>query len=209
MPEYQRPLIGIAGGIASGKSFITGQLQRKGAAVISADEAAHEALKLDDVKGQARARWGDGIFDSQGEIDRQALGKIVFAPPPDGVRELKHLEEITHPRIGEMLFKRMGELQLTPGIRAIVLDVPLLFEAGWNKFCDTVLFVDAPREVREARVQARGWTPAELARREAAQKPLDEKRAASDWVIDNSGAAAATERQIDDFWNRLLAGKSP
>jgi dephospho-CoA kinase len=85
-----------------------------------------------------------------------------------------------------------------------VLDVPLLFESTWNKICDTVVFVDAPRRVRESRAAARGWTAEELARRDAAQQSPDTKRKLADVVIDNSTTPEATEAQVDRFWQALV-----
>jgi len=198
------PLIGIAGGIASGKSFIAKQLGRQGAALVSADEIAHEVLKLADVKALARERWGDAIFSSDGQIDRESLGKIVFAAPPDGPRELKYLESLTHPTIGELVRERIAAIHDEGKAPAIVLDVPLLFESHWNEFCNTLIFVDAPPEVRLARAAARGWSPAEFARREGTQKAPESKRSQADVVIDNSGSPESAQTQVNLFWKSLV-----
>jgi len=197
------PIVGLVGGIASGKSFITEQLKRQGAVVISADQLAHEVLKLPQVKDEVRGRWGSRVFSSDGEVNRQALGQIVFAPPPDGPRELKALEQLTHPKIGALIREQMEKLQAQTTAAAIVLDVPLLIEAGWNKFCDKVVFVDAPRELRLARAAARGWTEADFARREATQESLETKRKLADVVIDNSGSPESAQAQIEHFWQSL------
>ncbi|MEX0978457.1 MAG: dephospho-CoA kinase [Pirellulales bacterium] len=209
MRPTKPPIIGIAGGIASGKSFVTEHLQRLGAAVISADQAAHEVLKMEEVKRQARDRWGDAIFAADGQIDRQALGEIVFAPPPDGPRQREYLERMTHPRIGEIIGQKLAELVEQAASPAIVLDVPLLFESGRNEICDTVLFVDAPRHVRESRALARGWTREEFARREAAQQAAETKREQADVVIDNSAAPEAARAQVERFWRSLLRSNVP
>jgi dephospho-CoA kinase len=203
------PLIGIAGGIASGKSLVTEHLKQLGAAVVSADAAAHEVLEQDEVKQLARERWHDAIFTADGRIDRTALAQIVFAPPPDGPREREYLEQITHPRIGAII-RREVQNQIDRGAAAaIVLDVPLLFEAGWNEICDTVLFVDAPRELREARAQGRGWTAEEFARRENAQQTPAAKRQQADVVIDNSTTPAAAQEQVERFWRTLVGRAAP
>ena len=154
------PLLGIVGGVASGKSLVAEHLARRGAAVIDADRLAHEVLKRDDVKQLARQRWGADIFDHQGEIDRKRLGQIVFASAPEGPRELKILESWTHPRVRQMTDERIRQLADEGVAPAIVLDVPLLVEAGWHPLCDHVLMVDVPQEVRQARALARGWRPA-------------------------------------------------
>jgi dephospho-CoA kinase len=203
------PLLGIVGGIASGKSLIADQLEKLGAVVIRADQLAHEVLKLDAVKQKARERWGSAIFASDGQIDRGALGKIVFAPLPGGQRELKYLESLTHPRIGQLVREQVSELSGRAGTAAIVLDVPLLFESGWNKICDKTIYVDAPRALREARAGRRGWTPEDFARREAVQESLEKKRELADVVIDNSGTPEATQVQIEHFWHSMVDRSPP
>jgi dephospho-CoA kinase len=203
------PLVGVLGGIASGKSFIAQELERLGARVVWADKLAHEVLKLDEVRAMARQRWGDAIFAADGQIDRNALGKIVFAPPPAGPRELKYLEELTHPKIGQLVRDQLMQLSVRQTAPAIVLDVPLLFESGWNKICDKIVFVDAPPGVRESRALARGWTREEFARREAAQESLEAKRKLADVVIDNSGTPESARTQVERFWQVLVAMSSP
>lgn len=197
------PILGIAGGIASGKSLITEQLQALGADVIVADAAAHDVLKLEEVKRAARERWGAGIFGADGEIDRPRLGKIVFAEPPAGPAELEYLEQLVHPPVRQIIRRQIEQLASNARTQAIVLDVPLLFESGWNEFCDTVIFVDAPREARLARAAARGWSAEEFDRREAAQWPLDSKRSQSQVVIDNSSTKQSTQAQVESFWRVL------
>jgi dephospho-CoA kinase len=202
-------LIGIVGGIASGKTFIAEQLRAQGAALVSADQLAHEVLRLDEVKRAARERWGDVIFGPDGEVDRAALAKIVFAPPPAGPPELKYLEQLTHPKIGELVREQVTELGQQRRAAAIVLDVPLMFESGWNKFCDRIVFVDVPRELRSARALARGWTREDFERREAAQESLETKRKLADLVVDNSGSPESAQAQIERFWHSLLGSSQP
>jgi dephospho-CoA kinase len=196
-------LIGVAGGIASGKSLVTDQLRALGAAVIVADETAHEVLKLDEVKQAARQRWGEAIFTPQGEIDRSRLGKIVFASTPEAHAELEYLEQLVHPRVRQITHRQIDLLARDPQTQAIVLDVPLLFESGWDAACDTIVFVDAPREARVSRAAQRGWTAEEFDRRELAQDSLASKRDRSSVVIDNSGTKMATQAQVDRFWQTL------
>ncbi len=96
-------ILGLLGGVASGKSLVARQLAELGAVVLDADRAGHEALRLPNVEAAARQRWGDAVFGPDGHIDRSRLAKIVFAPPPDGPKERKYLEELTHPEIGRRL----------------------------------------------------------------------------------------------------------
>ncbi len=197
------PLIGVAGGIASGKSLVTEQLEAHGAAVIVADQTAHEVLRLAEVKLAARQRWGDDIFGPDGEIDRSLLGKIVFAPTSQGPVELEYLEQLVHPRVRQIIHHQIEELARQPQTQAIVLDVPLLFESGWDRSCDTIVFVDAPREVRVSRAAERGWTAEEFDRREATQDSISSKRERSSVVIDNSRTKQSTQAQVDRFWQSL------
>jgi dephospho-CoA kinase len=195
------------GGIASGKSLVAETLRSHGAEVISADALAHEVLEYDEVKQQVRQRWGSDVFNPDGAVNRAALAKIVFAPPPNGPRELKYLEQLIHPKVGELIGQRLTSLQEQGRAQAVVLDVPLLVEAGWGKLCDKVLYVDAPREVRLARAMSRGWSADDFERREAAQETLAEKRQQADAVIDNSGSKEATQIQIDAFWRENIHAK--
>ncbi|MCA9269295.1 MAG: dephospho-CoA kinase, partial [Planctomycetales bacterium] len=96
-------IIGIIGGVASGKSAVAKRLAERGAAILDADGAAHDVLRETDVKRRLRERFGDGIFDPQGEVARHALAPIVFAPGEEGAAALADLERIVHPRIGERL----------------------------------------------------------------------------------------------------------
>jgi dephospho-CoA kinase len=113
------------------------------------------------------------------------------------------LEQLTHPKIQQRLqeeAERIAEM----GCRAIVLDAPLLLEAGWNKFCNTLLFVDVPRSERCRRACDRGWSESDFAVREEAQESLDLKRKRADVIIDNSGPPDQTHAQLECFWHSLL-----
>lgn len=195
-------IIGLLGGIASGKSLVAKEFCRLGAATLDGDRAGHEVLRLTQVKQCIHARWGDAVFAADGEVDRQSLGRIVFEPSPEGRRELEYLEKLTHPRIGERLRRQAAELAAA-GRAIAVLDAPVMLKAGWDAFCDHVVFIDAPQEVRRARALARGWRQEEFAARESAQEPLQVKRARADFVIDNSGPAEETRSQVEALWRKL------
>lgn len=197
------PVIGLIGGVASGKSFVARQFAGRGAAVIDADQIGHEVLRDPAVVEAARRQWGESILGADGQIDRRRLAAIVFAPPPAGPIQLQRLEALTHPEIGRRMDRQIEQLQHA-GWPAIVLDAAVLVKAGWAGRCNRVVFVDAPPEVRLARAAARGWSPAEFARREAAQESLESKRRAADWAIDNSGDPAATSAQVDLLWRQLV-----
>lgn len=174
-------VIGLAGGIGSGKSAVAGILRDLGCAVIDSDAEARRALGREDVKKEIVSWWGEGILDGQGSIDRARVAEIVFADPDQRGR----LEGLIHPLVKR---SRAQFIASTGDVRAIVIDAPLLFEAGVDAECDGVIFVDAPREVRLARVrETRGWDEAELARREDSQMSIWEKRSRADKVVENAG----------------------
>jgi dephospho-CoA kinase len=206
-PVTSTPVIGILGGVASGKSLIARQLADLGAVILDADRAGHKVLHEPEVKVALRTRWGEGVFGTDGAVNRAAVGRIVFAPPPAGPEELKFLEQVTHPRITERLREQMAAAS-AGGAKAIVLDAAVMLKAGWDRLCDTVWFVDVPREMRVERAAQRGWSEAQLAAREAAQESLAEKRQKADETIDNSGLPQVTAEQVRSLWNKLLEGSS-
>lgn len=192
-------VIGLVGGVASGKSLVARQLSDLGAAILDGDRAGHEVLRTTEVEEAVRRRWGAGVFGPDGRIARSALAAIVFAATPQAREELNYLEQLTHPRIAAMLRGQIAELAAA-GTPAAVLDAPVLLKAGWDKFCDRIVYVDAPREVRAARARQRGWNEAQFAAREAAQESLEVKRRHADAVIDNSASAEATQVQVKRLW---------
>jgi len=196
-------VIGLLGGVASGKSLVAGLLAELGAGVLDADRAAHEVLTDAAVESAARERWGSNVFGPDGRIDRARLARIVFAGGPDGRRQRKYLEQLTHPRIGRLLAGQADRLRAS-GAAAAVLDAPLLLEAGWDRLCDKLVFVDAPRDIRLERARKRGGSEEDFDAREAAQESLEAKRRRADVVVDNSGSAASTRAQIERFWRTLV-----
>ncbi len=196
-------IVGLLGGIASGKSLVAAQLVALGAGLLDADAAGHEVLRRPDVREAIRLRWGDGVFDAAGQVARPALAKLVFADTPEARADLAHLEQITHPLIGEVLQERAVAMAES-GTPLIVLDAPVMLKAGWDKLCDHLIFVDSPLEVRRERARTRGWSDAEFAAREARQEPVEEKRRLADFTVDNSGSAGGTNLQITRLWPSLV-----
>ncbi len=196
-------IIGLLGGVASGKSFVAEQLRRLGAAVLDADRIGHEVLRLPEVREAIRNHFGPQVFDSNGQVNRPALAAIVFGSPPDGPRQLAVLEAITHPEIRRRLHIEAERLA-AEHVPAAVLDAPVMLKAGWGDVCDVLVFVEAPEEMRKKRAISRGWTAEQFAAREAAQESLAEKRGQADFVIDNSAAAEYTYEQIERLWHSLV-----
>jgi len=195
-------ILGLLGGVASGKSLVSRQLAELGAVVLDADRAGHEALRLPSTEAAARQRWGDAVFGPDGHIDRSRLARIVFAPPPDGPSERKFLEELTHPEIGRRLTAQAEAKKADSPLA--VLDAALILEAGWDKLCNYLAFIDVPKEVRAARALLRGWTDEDFSAREAAQESLHSKRTRADVIIDNTGSVEHTKEQVQRLWQFLV-----
>ena len=198
-------IVGIVGGIASGKSVVSACFEEKGAIVLDADRAGHKVLQEPSVCDQIRNIWGDSVFQSDGQVDRKRLGQIVFALQ-GGEKELAKLEQITHPRIKQILEEQIGRHSQEGVYPVAILDAPILLKAGWDKFCDLIVFVDSSFENRLARAQQRGWTRSDLERREASQTPLDQKRSRADLTVTNDGTLESVKQQVSRIWDRLVAG---
>lgn len=203
-PQPLAPMrvIGLVGGVACGKSFVAACFRELGALVLDGDKAGHEVLTEPDVIEQLRARWGDAILNADGAVNRRAVAKIVFAAA--GAAELRFLEGISHPRIADRFRVAIDYARQAKNVPAVILDAALLFDGGWDKMCDVVIFISVPREIRLQRAQSRGWTEADLISREARQLPLDEKRHNSGYVIDNSGTPDETRHQVHEFWRQYI-----
>ncbi len=203
-------VIGVTGGVASGKSQVADCLRRLGARVIAADEIGHAVLREPAVRSALVERWGSGVLDASGEISRPSVAARVFAPPPDGPRELAFLEQWTHPRIRDRLVEQLGVLARQAegegGRSVVVLDAAVLYKAGWDAVCDAIVFVDAVAEARLARARQRGWSDAQWRARESAQPALAQQRARADWVIDNSGSLESLSAQVAQFWQWVCGG---
>jgi len=200
-----KPVIGLAGGIGSGKSFVASLFAELGCAVIDADAQVRSAYEDPSVKRTLREWWGEAILQPDGSVNRRAVAQRIFSDPDDRRR----LEGLLHPRVADQRRQQMKDLEQNTGVVAFVWDTPLLFEAGLKAECDAVVFVDAPAELRLERVaRARGWDQEELRRRENLQWPLDRKREISDYVIRNAADAGDARCQIRDVLSRILARAS-
>ena len=189
-------VVGLLGGIGSGKSQVAAAFARQGARVIAGDQLGQAALRDPAVRVRIVSRWGEKILDPSGEIDRRQLAAIVFADPG----ERRALEAITHPWIRQRIRAEWEEAQNDPRVSFIVLDAAVMLEAGWNEVCDHLLFIDAPRAVRLERIaRHRGWSEKEVDAREQAQLPLTEKALRADHKLDNSTSLEHLNRQVNDL----------
>jgi dephospho-CoA kinase len=194
-------IIGLLGGVASGKSAVAAALARRGAAVFDADRIGHAVLNEPEVRDILVARWGTSILGDDGAISRPAVARLVFGDSPDAMENRQFLEDTLHPRIRRCIENDIAALP--PTVPAAVIDAPLLVEAGWSDAYHIAAFVDCPLEKRLQRALARGWTPEVFTRREAAQLPIEEKRRAASHVIDNSGTLDELEAEVTRFWANI------
>jgi dephospho-CoA kinase len=199
-PLPRCPVLGLVGGIGSGKSEVAAALARRGGCLVAGDPLGHAALKQPSVRDAIVKRWGQDVLDVEGEIDRKKLGAVVFADPD----ERAALEAIVHPWIGRRLREQLLAAKADPACRFVVLDAAIMLEAGWRTACDVVVYVHAPRAVRLKRVAGqRGWSAEEVGKREQAQLPLALKAACADAALDNSGGPEELEAQVDALLARI------
>lgn len=200
-------IIGLTGGIASGKSAVAQELSALGAVVLDADKAAHEVINFPEVKQALIERWGDGILLPDGKVNRQAVAERVFSTQKPTLVEREFLEKILHTRIKDEFEYHLTRLKIakTP---VAVIDAPLLLEAGWDQGCEIVLFVDSSLEDRQQRAEnLRNWTAQDFATREAAQMPIEEKRRRATHVIANDGTLDELRERVEEFWKSLSPPK--
>lgn len=196
-----KPVIGLVGGVGSGKSTVARMFAEMGAAVIDSDRLGHEQLQRPEVLSQLRSWWGPQVATSAGVADRSAISRIVF----HDAAELSRLEALLHPLIDQRRKELVADLERDPAIRAIVLDAPKLLEAGLRGLCDRVVFVDSPRDERLRRVaETRGWSEDELNRRENLQFSLDKKRSMSDDVIVNHSDIEALRHEVEQVFSAIV-----
>lgn len=196
-------IIGLTGGIASGKSSVARIMEKLGGVIIDADHLAREAVAPgEQAYTSILAEFGEGILNPDGSINRQALGKIVFSDP----LARRRLERITHPAIALLAERKLAALR-ERGTRIVVYMAPLLIEAGATSRVDEVWVVYADKETQVARLMQRdGINRDEALLRLAAQMPMEEKRKLGKVVIDNRGTPEETERLVKDIWEREITG---
>jgi len=178
-------VIGLVGGIGSGKSTVAQAFADLGCAVSDSDKSGAEVLKRPDVVRELLLWWGDEILDESGAVDRKKVAGIVFMDREQRDR----LEKLVHPLIHADRHALIESSRLDGGFRAVIVDAPLLYEAGVDSECDAVVFVQTPKRIRAQRVQeSRGWDESELDRREKAQMGLEHKRDRADHIVTNGGS---------------------
>jgi dephospho-CoA kinase len=198
----QKPVVlGIVGGIACGKSEVTRMLGELGGALISADAIAHRVLLEPAVIENLVAIFGDQILRQEvpavvRAIDRRLLGAMVFGASAEKVAMRRKLEATVHPRIRQLAREELERLEQEAFAKFIVLDAPLLIEGGWLPYCDRIVMVESPDELRQKRAAERGWSKQQWMDREAAQLSLEEKRKHATDVLINDGSIDVLRQQV-------------
>ena len=201
-------IIGLIGRIGAGKSTVAQRFAVHGAHVIDADRIAHEVLEEGDVVRQIVDRFGVDVLDASGRIRRRAVADRVFGRTPDHARALEWLEALVHPRVRSRIEAQLAALRTRKdghdGDTVVVLDVPLLVQAGWADRCDRLVEVFCSEETRQRRLAARHWSRAEQEARETA---WNRKYTAAGLApgkistVDASGDLAYTWSQVDRIWS--------
>lgn len=196
-------LVGLTGGIGSGKSTVSEALERRGAVVVDADRIVKELQQPGtEVFAEMVDRFGDGIVGPDGQLDRPAVAAIVF----NDAEALADLGAIVHPRVRDEMTRRLEELAATDQV--VVLDVPLLVESGWEGMSGVVV-VDLDPDVAVSRlVEFRGFDEADARNRIANQASREDRLAKADVVVDNGGDLASLEAQVDRVWE-WISGLDP
>lgn len=203
--SHPKPVLGIVGGIGSGKSAVAAEFARLGCLVIDSDRLSHEIMNRPSTVETLRQWWGAEVLAPDGRPDRDAIARRIFASGDQKAR----LESYLYPLIADDRAHMMSDGFKDPAVKAIILDSPLLLENRLDRLCDAILFVETDEANRVERVRAaRGWTAAELARRERWQMPLDQKRARSTFVIPNNGSPDALRSCVIDILERIRTAHS-
>jgi dephospho-CoA kinase len=197
----KKPIIGILGGIGSGKSTVAREFAKLGCGVIDADKIAHALLAENAVREEVVSLFGPEISDSSGNIDRSKLAETVFA----NSEKLALLNKIIHPRVLEQAEELIRQYNGQSDINAIVLDMPLLTEVGWDKRCDRIIFIDCDRQLRAQRAAKTGGLDEKQQKiRENFQISLDSKIALADNSINNNSDFSELVRQVVNVFSNIL-----
>ena len=196
----KKPVIGILGGIGSGKSTVAAEFGKLGCGVIDADEIAHKLLEKKGVKEKIIALFGP-VQDSAGKIERKKLAEIVFADAD----KLASLTKILHPFVLARTEQLINQYNQENQVKAIVLDMPLLMEVGWEKRCDRLIFVDCERLLRVQRMREMGlFDENKIKIRENFQISLDNKAAIAENTINNNSGLSTLVRQVADIFFGII-----
>jgi dephospho-CoA kinase len=197
----KKPVIGILGGMCSGKSTVARELGKLGCAIIDADEIAHQQLDDKTTEAKIVRLFGKEILDAEGKINRATLANVVFGDPA----KLSKLTGILHPKVIAQVEHLITRFNNQEKVKAIVLDIPLLMEVGWEKRCDHIIFVDCAPPLRLERAQKTGVFDADTLKiRENLQISLDKKKRIADNIVDNNSDLSGLSKQIACIFSSIM-----
>jgi dephospho-CoA kinase len=196
----EKPVIGILGGIGSGKSTVAAEFAKLGCKVIDADRIAHELLDELAVIEKITGLFGQAALDSSGKINRKELARLVFAD----VQKLEALNRIIHPPVLQRTQEFIEKFVSSDQVKAIVLDMPLLVEVGWHKRCDKLIFVNCEKKLRLQRAKKMGFDENQVKIRENFQISLDNKASLADNTIENNSDFSALAKQVTDIFSYIV-----
>jgi len=197
----KKPIIGIIGGVGSGKSTVAAEFVKLGCKVVDADKIAHDLLEKKAAREKIVGLFGQVILDSAGKIDHRKLADVVFADAD----KLSSLNKIIHPLVLGRAEELIKQYNSQNEVKAIVLDMPLLVEVGWAKRCDKLIFVDCKRQLRVDRAKKMGVCDENQVKiRENFQISLDNKAKLTDNIIDNNSDFSALAKQVTDIFSYIM-----
>jgi len=197
----RKPIIGILGGIGSGKSTVAAELGKLGCAVIDADKIAHRLLNEPSIREQIVEFFGGGVLTIDGTVDHCKLARMAFSD----AGKIEKLNRIVHPAVMAKVEQKIEEIQGVGQAKAIVLDIPLLVEVGWDKRCDALIFIKCDYKKRLERAKKIGLLdPDELKKRENFQISLDTKAAIAENTVENNSDLSALTRQVAEIFPEIV-----
>jgi dephospho-CoA kinase len=198
---HKKPVIGLLGGIASGKSTAAREFEKLGCAVIDADKIAHHCLNQPEIIEKLIQVFGKNITHPDGKINRSELASRVF----DNGDTVKKINEIIHPAVMKKVQTALTQMLIDTRFKAIVLDIPLLLEVDWQGKCDTLIFVDCDEQIRTQRaIKSRNIAEKQLKLREKCQFSLDKKKAQADNIIENNSEVSHLARQVAEVFSWVV-----
>lgn len=194
-------VIGITGGFATGKTTVANFFSQLGAKIIDADKIAHNIIRRNSPAWREIVlNFGKAVLSKNKSIDRRKLASLVFGDK----KALRKLCRITHPSIIDKIKKELSEIEKVNPQRVVVIDAPLLIEAGLNKIVDCLVVVDAiPAKQRQRTIAKRKLSRGEVNRRIKSQLPLEKKKKIADYVINNNDTLLKTKKQTEKIWRRI------
>lgn len=198
--KNKKPIIGIMGGIGSGKSTVANEFEKLGCKIINADKIAHDLLEENNVRQEVVGILGNDIIDSEGNIDRKKIAEIVF----NNSELLFKLNNIIHPGVLQKTEELIEQYNQDNQCKAVILDMPLLVEVGWDKCCDKLIFVECDEITRENRVKSKFSQKNHIKYRENFQISLDKKKNIADNTVNNNSDFSALVRQIAEIFSYMM-----